>query len=1435
MGSPPEPNLAYELYEQSCAHFALDVLEHGGIDFPPHLADVSPLPDEVPPFLGELTSPQLLAYWIEYFRDAQQYQNHCTFVTIPGQDEKDEDVEFWADYDLIGIARAGMEDAATTAAVLEVPLDQLDLGSFATDLAEAFTIDIQNVTADGALIAIDWGDESEIDGLDIALTHTYESMGVYVGRLLVFEGRALHVYDFTVLVGLGGTDPNSMSVSVAGFPSVNWPGAIAPPADIDIPDIPPGSCYADFNYNGIPDCDPDDPLSGDEDCNTNGIHDAADLSYGFSEDCDGNLIPDDCDPDWNEDGIPNACDCNNNGVTDSEDIAGGASEDLNNNGVPDECECDLVEQAKLTASDAQADDAFGQRISLSNDVVLIAAPYDDDYGLNTGAAYVFRYNGVDWIEEAKLTTSDAAAGDEIGSGVSISGNVAVVGAHGDDDYGDQSGAAYVFRYNSVDWIEEAKLMASDAAAGDRFGFGAAVSGDAIVVGAWQDDDHGEDCGAAYVFRHNGSTWVEEAKLTASDAAAGDRFGSVAIDGNVILVGAMYDDDNGLDTGSAYVFRYNGSSWPEEAKLAPSDAEQLRHFGRRVSVDGDRVAVGGERHAVHVFRFNGGVWAQEAQLTPSDSYHGDYLGPVDITDNMIVVGAPSHYLGSDSYVGTAYLYRFNAGRWLQTNRLTASDAAEGDNFGRAVATDGVIAMIGAVNDWPGGSVYVVNVPFIDGDLPDCNTNGVLDDCDIADGTSGDCNLNGMPDECEITMAMSLDCNTNGVPDECDLADGASKDCNGNGDPDECDIADGLEDDCNTNGVPDDCDLSAQTSQDCNTNGIPDECDIADGLEEDCNLNIIPDACELASGAAQDCNTNGLPDDCDVADGTSEDCNTNDVPDECDLAAGTSEDCNENLVPDECDPNEDCNTNGTQDICDVAAGTSEDCNFDEIPDECQPDEDCNTNGIRDICDLGAGTSEDCDDNLVPDECDPDCNTNGIPDPCDITDGTSQDVNSNGLPDECETVMRVRSAAPDGGTGLSWTDPFNSLVDALALIADPNSPVDEIWVAEGTYTPAPPGGDRHATFALINGVDLYGGFAGNETQRDQRNPAAHVTTLSGDLNGDDDPAEFPGGDSYADNTHHIITAIGPDLTATVDGFTITGGNTTGGSPNYGAGVNASDADLTFDRCTFTANQAQSGAAVYAVDNTTTFHRCRFIGNNAVSGGGVMQASRGLTEFLDCALTGNTAGSYGPAFFGLMADNTWQNCTIAHNQTAGSAGSLHALVNGATITGCVFWNNSNSAGTDETAQIGGDVTAIDYCCVQGWTGTLGGTGNLGDDPQFVDSPGPDGLPGTIDDDLRLQADSPGINAADPSYTPDPGATDLAGLPRMRCARVDLGAYESGLGDYDCNQTVDLDDFAHWPACMTGPQDAGSATGCEAFDFVTDNNIDLADFARFMQALSNE
>jgi len=268
-------------------------------------------------------------------------------------------------------------------------------------------------------------------------------------------------------------------------------------------------------------------------------------------------------------------------------------------------------------------------------------------------------------ETAKLTASDGAAGDEFGWSVAIAGDTIVVGATGDDaDNGQDSGSVYVFTRTGTTWTQQAKLTASDGAAYDYFGWSVAIAGDTIVVGASLDNENGIDSGSAYVFTRTGTTWTEQAKLMASDGDSFDEFGfSVAIAGDTIAVGAIFgDNDNGSNSGSASVYMRTGTTWTQQAKLSASDGAASDQFGYSVAIEGDTIVVGGNpvdignSGSAYIFTRTGVTWTQQFQLTVSDATLDNGFGfSVAIDVDAIVVGADNADNDNGADSGSAYVY------------------------------------------------------------------------------------------------------------------------------------------------------------------------------------------------------------------------------------------------------------------------------------------------------------------------------------------------------------------------------------------------------------------------------------------------------------------------------------------------------------------------------------------------------------------------------------------------------------------------------------------------------------------------------------------------------------------------------------------------------------------------------------------------------------
>lgn len=382
-------------------------------------------------------------------------------------------------------------------------------------------------------------------------------------------------------------------------------------------------------------------------------------------------------------------------------------------------ECD-----KLAANDASILDTFGTAVAVCGDVAVVGA----DHATPRGALYVYRRHGSRWVQERRLVAAGGHPLANFGECVAVSGDVIVAGLRFDDAGGDRSGSAYVFRYDGTSWAQEQKLLPSDTHRFDYFGQSVSVSGDVIVVGATGDDDSGGGSGSAYVFRFDGSAWIEEAKLTASDGAPQDFFGwSVSVSGDVALVGAAWSDDVGDESGSAYVFRFDGTTWSEEAKLTPSDAAAQDHFAWSVSVSDDVALVGAygdddagvDSGSAYVFRFDGLGWSEEAKLTASDGAAEDQFGgSVSIHEDQAVVGAlGTDELGSES--GSAYAYRFDGGAWLE-EKWTASEGAAEDYFGTSVSVSASVALVGAPGDddagTESGSAYVF--PVLERGIGEC---------------------------------------------------------------------------------------------------------------------------------------------------------------------------------------------------------------------------------------------------------------------------------------------------------------------------------------------------------------------------------------------------------------------------------------------------------------------------------------------------------------------------------------------------------------------------------------------------------------------------------------------------------------------------------------------------------------------------------------------
>jgi len=367
----------------------------------------------------------------------------------------------------------------------------------------------------------------------------------------------------------------------------------------------------------------------------------------------------------------------------------------------------------LVPSGADPTEAFGIAVAAHGNVALIGAYFD---GIG-GSVYIYRFNGATWVEESKLVPSDVGPGDRFGNAVALSGNVALVGNSSDDTVAGNAGAAYVFRFDGSMWVEEAELIASTTTAGDRFGYSVAIDGNVAVIGS--DADEGTSnvgAGTASIFRFTGTEWVQEATLIAPDRELGDNFGAaVSISGDVAIIGAWGDRTpaNQIQAGAAYVFRFDGTSWNFETKLTASPQIGFEAFGLTVASDGDAAIIGATRGfgdeantgAAHVFRFDGATWNEEAKLSIPTGAPNDSFGIVSIEGDVALIGAP----GNNNNAGAAYIFNRVDGIWYPVAIFLPSIPALGARFGTAVAMSGTTFIIGEpIAHGVDGRAYILQV-------------------------------------------------------------------------------------------------------------------------------------------------------------------------------------------------------------------------------------------------------------------------------------------------------------------------------------------------------------------------------------------------------------------------------------------------------------------------------------------------------------------------------------------------------------------------------------------------------------------------------------------------------------------------------------------------------------------------------------------------------
>lgn len=360
---------------------------------------------------------------------------------------------------------------------------------------------------------------------------------------------------------------------------------------------------------------------------------------------------------------------------------------------------------RVTASNGSATHAFGWSVAYYRNIAVVSAT---GITTNTGAVYVFRYNGSMWVQEQILTASDSATGDYFGWAVAIYNNLIIIGADQKTVGGyTTQGKAYIFRYNGTTWVQEQILTASNGTASDRFGTSVAINDNVAVVSAYYKNVYGlASVGCVYVFRYINSTWVEEQILISSNYAASDYFGiSMSMHNNVIVVGARNKTVGANATqGCAYVFRYSGTAWIQEQILTSTNGAAGDLFGNAVFVYNNVIIIGAyaknngsaNQGSVYMFRYINGSWIQEQILTAYDTAASDAFGSaVCMNDNILLISAFSKTIVGASQ-GCAYVYKYINNMWIYDQTIISPDGVANDYFGRSVYLYDEYAVLGAYN-------------------------------------------------------------------------------------------------------------------------------------------------------------------------------------------------------------------------------------------------------------------------------------------------------------------------------------------------------------------------------------------------------------------------------------------------------------------------------------------------------------------------------------------------------------------------------------------------------------------------------------------------------------------------------------------------------------------------------------------------------------------
>jgi hypothetical protein len=377
-----------------------------------------------------------------------------------------------------------------------------------------------------------------------------------------------------------------------------------------------------------------------------------------------------------------------------------------------------------SADDLETGDYLGRSVGLEGDYAIAGAPLDDEPAVDQGSAYIYFRNGGQWVQQAKITASDGAAGDAFGTSVDISGEYAIVGAPQNADGGQQvRGAAYIFHRNGTTWTQVAKISSSTIGANQRFGQSVSIDGDLAAIGASNYSDLGNtlisNCGRVEIRRRVGAAWNLERNIIPVLQEFAHAGLSVSLKGNHVIIGAPDEDFNSnTNSGAAYIYFFNGTNWVLEGRLNSGTQAALDYFGYSVDIDNGFAVIGSPGQyntgSIHIYKrvfiILGWAW-QEQSVNPNNFTfppNKDFGHSVAISGDYVITGVPDYDVGLNNGQGICFIFkRSSTDQWRILKTISHNPAYASDQLGNAVAIDNLQTIAGI----PGTPAFSFSKPRV----------------------------------------------------------------------------------------------------------------------------------------------------------------------------------------------------------------------------------------------------------------------------------------------------------------------------------------------------------------------------------------------------------------------------------------------------------------------------------------------------------------------------------------------------------------------------------------------------------------------------------------------------------------------------------------------------------------------------------------------------